>query len=203
VSRPYLEKSRWDKVLFSFHGVPERHVRKTDPTGTHCLEKSDCCAVIDEKNALCYRAQCFATAHSLTERLEIPKEDAIVCFQSRLGRTPWIRPYTDHFYETLPKEGVKDILVLTPSFVADCLETLEEVQIRGREQFQEAGGRELTMVPSLNADPVWGQGLNRLVTEQLEKAQFKALAESGQVTSQSARSSSAWTDAPTPPSTLT
>ena len=125
-ARADLQKFNADYVLFSFHGLPERHVKKTDPSGAHCLVKENCCDRITEVNRNCYRAQCFHTAHELAKRLGLPKDKYSVSFQSRLGRTPWIKPYTDVLYETLPKQGFKKIAVLCPAFVADCLETLEE-----------------------------------------------------------------------------
>jgi ferrochelatase len=154
VSRPYLERPH-DFTLFSFHGLPERQVKKTDPSGAHCLAMEECCAKTVPANSDCYRQQCFVTAHEVARRLGIEEKKYAIAFQSRLGRTPWIRPYSDHFYESLPKEGIRKVAVLCPSFVADCLETLEEVQIRGREQFVAAGGEDLFLVPSLNAEDVW------------------------------------------------
>ncbi|MBL7715446.1 MAG: ferrochelatase [Bdellovibrionales bacterium] len=144
-----------DFTLFSFHGVPERHVQKTDDSGRHCLAAASCCEKITEKNRNCYRAQSFATARELAKLLEIPKDRYAVSFQSRLGRTPWIQPYTDVLYEELAKQGRKRVLVVCPAFVADCLETLEEITIRGRESFQALGGGDLRLVPSLNSSPDW------------------------------------------------
>lgn len=151
ISRPYLKPG--DYTVFSFHGLPERQVKKTAEPG-HCLS-DDCCARISAANTNCYRAQSFHTAREVARRLGLEKAQWEIGFQSRLGGTPWIRPYTDALYETLPKQGIKRLAVLTPSFVADCLETLEEVQIRGLEAFQEAGGESLTLVPSLNTHPLW------------------------------------------------
>lgn len=153
MSRPHLEG--FDHVLFSFHGLPERQVQRTDGTGQHCIKRPDCCTSVREANALCYRAQCFATARSLALRLGLAHGTWDTAFQSRLGRTPWIAPYSDVLYAELPRRGVKRLAVLTPSFVADCLETLEEVQMRGRETFLAAGGEELKLVPSLNDHPAW------------------------------------------------
>lgn len=161
ISKPYLDEFAPDKVLFSFHGLPERHVKKTDLSGKHCLALEGCCEVLVPANKNCYRAQSFWTAKWLAKRLGI--KDYVVGFQSRLGRTPWIRPYSDHFYESLPKEGVKRLAVLSPSFVADCLETLEEIGLRAEEQFKEAGGSELLLVPSLNAHPVWVRALKEII----------------------------------------
>lgn len=166
VGRPVIAESRADHVLFSFHGVPERHVRKSDPTGQHCLASERCCDALTEVNRHCYRAQCYATARGLAERLGLPRDGWSVSFQSRLGRVPWLQPYTDSVLPELAKRGVKRLAVMCPAFVADCLETLEEVAIRGREQFVDAcGGESLTLVPSLNAHPAWVDAVVRLVRE--------------------------------------
>jgi len=142
-------------VLFSFHGLPERHMRKGDPTGGHCLASPDCCATISEKNSDCYRAQCFATARLLAEALGLADGDWTVGFQSRLGRTPWIRPYTDEIIVELAQRKVERVTVMCPAFVADCLETLEEIGVRLAVDFKAAGGKSLQLVPSLNAEPAW------------------------------------------------
>jgi ferrochelatase len=155
VGSPVLKAEQPDHVLLSFHGLPERHMRKTDPTGRHCLSQSDCCDRIGPENRACYRAQCFATARALAKRLALPEGSWSVSFQSRLGRTPWIHPYTDVVITRLAAEGKKRLVVFSPAFVADCLETLEEIAIRAKEQFVAAGGERLTLVPSLNATPVW------------------------------------------------
>ena len=153
VAKPVLAEARPDHVLFSFHGLPERQIKKSDPSGSHCLASESCCDRITEVNQGCYRAQCYATARALAARLAIT--ESTVCFQSRLGRTPWITPHTDVLLDELPRRGVKRLAVMCPAFVADCLETLEEIGIRAKAQFKEAGGEELTLVPSLNATPTW------------------------------------------------
>jgi ferrochelatase len=155
VARPKLAEARPDHVLFSFHGLPERHVQKSDKTAAHCLRSAGCCATIGEANRNCYRAQCFATARALTARLGLADDGYTVCFQSRLGKTPWIEPHTDHLIDELARAGKKRLAVLCPAFVADCLETIEEIGMRAREQFRAAGGEELTLVPSLNATSPW------------------------------------------------
>ncbi len=169
VSQPVIDAVPWDKVLFSFHGLPERQVKKTDPTGTTCCMRPDCCDKMIEANKDCYRAQCYATTRLLVPRMKLPGDQTLVGFQSRLGRTPWIKPYSDEFYRTLPKQGVKRLLVISPSFVADCLETLEEIQIRGREEFRENGGEDLVLVPSLNGSPVWANAVLRIAAPYLPK----------------------------------
>jgi len=165
VARPVIADARADHVLFSFHGVPQRHVVKSDPTGRHCLASEGCCDVLTDANRHCYRAQCFATARGLAERLGLPREGWSVSFQSRLGRTPWVKPYTDLVLPELAKRGVRRLAVMCPAFVADCLETLEEVGLRAREQFVQEGGESLTLVPSLNAHPAWVDAVVRLVRE--------------------------------------
>jgi len=165
VARPVIAGARADHVLFSFHGVPERHVRKTDTSGQHCFASAGCCDALTDANRHCYRAQCFATARGLAERLGLAASGWSVSFQSRLGRTPWVKPYTDLVLPELAKQGVKRLAVMCPSFVADCLETLEEVGLRARDQFVEAGGESLTLVPSLNAHPDWVDAVARLVRE--------------------------------------
>jgi protoporphyrin/coproporphyrin ferrochelatase len=153
VAEPALAAARPDHVLFSFHGLPERQIKKSDPSGSHCLADKSCCDRITDVNRNCYRAQCYFTARQLAERLKLDAWS--VCFQSRLGRTPWITPHTDVVIDELAKAGSKRVAVLCPAFVADCLETLEEIGMRLREQFKTSGGEELTLVPSLNATPAW------------------------------------------------
>lgn len=142
-------------VMFSFHGIPERQVLKSSHDGSCKL--GSCC---DEQTpSFCYRAQCMATARALAEQLGLQGENWEVTFQSRLGRTPWLRPYTDIRLEELPGEGRKKIIMVSPSFVSDCLETLEELNIRGREDFLAAGGEDFRFVPSLNENKTWVQSL--------------------------------------------
>ena len=165
VGRPVLAEARPDHVLFSFHGLPERQVRKSDPTGAHCLQRADCCDVQMPANCWCYRMQCFFTARALAQRLGLEPGKWTVTFQSRLGRTPWIRPYTDLVIPELAQKGVKRLAVFCPAFVADCLETLEEIGIRAKDQFLQHGGEALTLVPSLNAHPSWVRGLTKMLRE--------------------------------------
>jgi ferrochelatase len=152
VAKPALAEARADHVLFSFHGLPERQIAKTDVTGTTCTFGA-CCERL--ANPACYRAQCVATATTLADRLGLARDAYTICFQSRLGRTPWIKPFTDVVIDELAKAGKKRLAVLCPAFVADCLETVEEIGIRGVEQFKAAGGESLVLVPSLNATPAW------------------------------------------------
>ena len=164
-ARPVLAQGKPERVLFSFHGLPERQCTKCDDTGMHCLKRPDCCDRIVEANRNCYRAQCYATARSLADALGVPTEARIVCFQSRLGRTPWIRPYTDEVIAELAASGVREIAVTSAAFVADCLETLEELGIRGAESFRAAGGTTLRLIPAVNADDAWADAVVQLAKE--------------------------------------
>lgn len=155
-----LQSFNPDFSLFSFHGVPERHIKRVHAV---CLSKTSCCDQISAENENCYRAQCFSTARSIAAALHIPSTLYSVSFQSRLGRTPWIQPFTDHVIEELPKRGVKRLLVFSPSFVADCLETLDEIENRERDRFLKAGGEELKLVRSLNDHPVWVHAAGEMV----------------------------------------
>jgi ferrochelatase len=166
VARPVLDAFRPDFVLFSFHGLPERQVLRGDPSRRHCLrDDGDCCDAIVAANRDCYRAQCFATARALSRALGLAADASETAFQSRLGRTPWIRPYTDERVVALARQGVRRLAVLVPSFVADCLETLEEIGIRARESFVAVGGEDLLAVPCVNAHPLWADGIVRLHRE--------------------------------------
>jgi len=155
VTAPALAAFRPDHVLFSYHGLPERHMRAADPTGRHCLASPDCCAALVAANARCYRAQCFATTRALAAELGLAAEAHSLAFQSRLGRDPWIKPYTDVRLPELAAAGVKRLAVLCPSFAADCLETLEEVGIRAAAQWRALGGEALQLVPCVNAHPAF------------------------------------------------
>lgn len=153
-ARPYLEGG-YDKILFSFHGIPERHLRKSDPSHYHCLCTMDCCNSPHPAHSTCYRHQCFNTVKGFVERTGIPADAYFTSFQSRLGRTPWLTPYTDHTLIRFANEGVKKLLVICPSFVADCLETLEEISMAGKESFEKHGGEELIQIPCLNEHPAF------------------------------------------------
>ena len=152
----------YDKILFSYHGVPARHIRKSDTTGCHCLKVSNCCEVPSAAHAHCYRHQCFTTTKLVMAKLNIPESKYAISFQSRLGKG-WLEPFTDIRLKELPGEGVKKLLILCPAFVSDCLETLEEIAIRGKEIFMEAGGEDYKMIPCLNTNPLWVDALENLV----------------------------------------
>ena len=165
VARPVIEETKPERVLFSFHGLPERQCAKSDETRRHCFKRAGCCDAIVEANRNCYRALCFATARGVAGLLGLAADRQVVCFQSRLGRTPWIKPYTDQVVVQLAREGVKRVVVLSPAFVADCLETVEEIGLRAAASFRENGGEVLRLVPSLNATDAWADGVVRLARE--------------------------------------
>jgi len=160
-AKNYLETG-YDHLLFSFHGVPERHLKKSDPTGGHCLAKANCCEETSPAHATCYRAQCFKTVAAFVKQADVPAGKFSVSFQSRLGKDPWLKPYTDFELAELPKRGVKKLLVICPAFVSDCLETLEEIGIRGKETFVSAGGRQFAQIPCLNEHPLWIAALEKM-----------------------------------------
>ena len=163
-SAEYLEKDH-DYLLFSYHGLPEKHLRKSDPTGEHCLAAPDCCLGNHPAHEFCYRAQAFKTVRAFVEKAEIPEEKYSVAFQSRLGKEPWLQPYTDVVIRELAEKGVKNLLVICPAFVSDCLETIEEIGMRAKEDFEEAGGEELTLIPCLNEHPKWIDTLEKMVRD--------------------------------------
>ena len=167
VGGPILKTEKPDHVLMSFHGLPERHMRKTDASGRHCLAQANCCDRLGTDNRACYRAQCFATARALASRLGMADGAWSVSFQSRLGRARWIHPYTDAAIAKLAADGNKRVVVFCPAFVADCLETIEEIGMRAKEQFVAAGGERLTLVPSLNATPAWADAVVGLARRQV------------------------------------
>lgn len=151
--KPFLSKP-YDHILFSYHGIPERHIRKSDVTGKHCLQMPNCCEVPSTAHAHCYRHQVFTTTKMVTEILNVPQNKYSLSFQSRLGKG-WLTPFTDIRLTELPNEGIRKLLIICPAFVSDCLETLEEINIRGREEFMKAGGESYTMIPCLNVNPLW------------------------------------------------
>lgn len=162
--RPYLEK-KYDHILFSYHGVPGRHIRKSDITGCHCLQSNDCCETPSPAHQFCYRHQVRTTTRLVTERLEIPINKYSISFQSRLGKG-WLTPFTDIRLAEMPKEGIKNLLILCPAFVSDCLETLEEIAMRGKEIFMLAGGESFTMIPCLNTNPLWIDAVEGMIERQ-------------------------------------
>jgi protoporphyrin/coproporphyrin ferrochelatase len=165
VAAPVLAEHPVEHVLLSFHGLPERHMHKSDPSGTHCLASPSCCDAIGVVNGSCYRAQCHHTARLLAARLGLAQAGWSIGFQSRLGRTPWIKPYSDELLIELRERGITRIAVMCPAFVADCLETLEEIGIRAAEDWRARGGESLVLVPSLNTTPSWVDTVVALVRE--------------------------------------
>lgn len=161
-AQPQLQRD-FDHLLFSFHGVPERQIRKSDPTGSHCFTIRDCCHVASEAHKFCYRHQCLRTAEEFARVTALPAGQWSVAFQSRLGRAPWLAPYTDMELGRLAAAGVKRLLVICPAFVSDCLETIEEIGMRGRETFLHAGGTQFDLIPCLNEHPAWIATLVQMV----------------------------------------
>ncbi len=161
LGRKYMKEANYDHYLFSYHGLPEHQILKAS-CGKYC-RLGDCCSVYHAKNQFCYRAQCFETTRLLVKELGIKEGAYTVCFQSRLGKTPWIKPYTDEIIAGLPAQGVKDVLVFSPSFVADCLETTIEIGMEYKKLFQEKGGQRWQLVESLNVQPTWIECLKQLV----------------------------------------
>lgn len=153
----------YDHILFSFHGLPESHIRKTDKQGK-CLSGS-CCNQLNSRNKDCYAAQCHATARAIAEKLNLSESRFDVCFQSRLGKDPWLQPYTLTRIKQLGREGKKKLLVICPAFVCDCLETLYEMKVENAKEFQHSGGEKLELVSGLNDHPLWIQTLHELVME--------------------------------------
>jgi len=152
-ARPSIEKGDFDKLVFSFHGIPQRHLVKGDPSHQHCLTTPDCCNTCHPAHHTCYRHQCAMTVEKFVAAAGLTKDKYMITFQSRLGRDPWLQPYTDKTLEQLAKDGHKRVKVMCPAFTADCLETLEEIAEEGRDSFLEAGGEDFEQIPCLNAHP--------------------------------------------------
>ncbi len=161
LGKKYMSEDHYDHFIFTYHGLPERQIRKGDCTNT-CL-KGSCCDTLHAMNRSCYRAQCFATTRLLADQLGIKAEDYTVCFQSRLGKDPWIQPYTEDVILDLCKKGKKRVLAFSPAFVADCLETTIEVGEEYKEVFEKHGGEHWKLVESLNVNPLWVETLVDLV----------------------------------------
>ncbi len=151
----HLEGFDYDHVLFSYHGIPERHIRKSDPTKFHCSIDGSCCNTNSVAHNTCYRHQCFDTTKKIVKYLDLEEGKYSNSFQSRLAGDPWLKPYTDYEFERFPKEGKKNLAVITPAFVSDCLETLEEIAMEGKNQFKNAGGDNYIHIPCLNDNEDW------------------------------------------------
>ena len=167
-AKPFMEED-FDHLLFSFHGIPESHLRTADSSKAHCLMVNDCCKTCSPVQSTCYKHQCLMTVKRFIEKTGLDESKYSISFQSRLGREPWLKPYTDHVLEELPKRGVKKLLVMCPSFVADCLETLEEITMSGRDSFIGAGGEEFAQIPCLNNHPKWIEYLAEEIRQWHEK----------------------------------
>jgi ferrochelatase len=154
-----------EHILFSYHGLPLRHLKKTDPTGHHCLTTVECCGEPSIAHDTCYRHQCYATTRAIVKEANISEERYTVSFQSRLGRAKWMTPYTEEILKRLPAKGEKRLAVICPSFFCDCLETLEEIEMRGKETFMAAGGESFRMIPCLNDTPAAILCLTTLMTK--------------------------------------
>lgn len=163
IARPLLDQFAPDHVLFSYHGLPEKQVRQSESVAGHCLGAADCCAAMSSANQFCYRAQSFATTRGLVKRLGLAEGSYSTSFQSRLKGQAWIQPHTDVVLPELAARGVRKLAVLTPSFLADCLETIEEIGIRAAEQWSQLGGEEFLRVPCVNATPEWADAVAALV----------------------------------------
>lgn len=150
-----LKDFEYDHILFSYHGIPERHIRKSDPTKFHCKIDGSCCYMNSVAHHTCYRHQCYDTTELVKSYLKLDENKVSSSFQSRLAGDPWLKPYTDYEFERLAKEGKKRLAVITPAFVSDCLETLEEIAMEGKEQFMEAGGTDYKHIPCLNDSKAW------------------------------------------------
>ena len=147
--KPCIEKASFDKIVFSYHGIPKRQAKKTDETGVHCFSDSNCCEIAGDGSKDCYRSHTRIASDLTARKLGLSDDQWEVAYQSRLG-PGWLTPFTDKRLAELPEEGKKNIAVLCPSFISDCLETLEEIDIRGRKTFFDAGGKNMTYIPCLN-----------------------------------------------------
>ncbi|GAB3425333.1 ferrochelatase [Niabella aquatica] len=165
--KPYLQ-DEYDQLLFSYHGIPERHVLKTDPTQSHCMQVENCCYKSSASHATCYRHQVTMTSELVAKKLGLKKNQWAQSYQSRLGRDPWLLPSTQERLPNLPKEGVKKIKVVCPSFISDCLETLEEIEERGKEDFMAHGGEKYEYIPCVNTNEVWVDALVQLIEEAVD-----------------------------------
>jgi protoporphyrin/coproporphyrin ferrochelatase len=164
IIKEHLNNKKIDTLIFSFHGLPERHI---DKSACHsACSRAESCPKPDQLNTFCYRAQCYETSRLIAKQLELSPSKYVVSFQSRLGKTPWVKPYTDLVLEDLRQKKVEHIAIVCPSFVADCLETLEEINIRARAQWLELGGGDFVFIPCLNSHPIWVKGLINMIKSQ-------------------------------------
>jgi ferrochelatase len=164
--KPFLERE-FDHLLFSYHGIPKRHVLKTDCTKSHCFSSESCCSIPSEAHQFCYRHQVTMTTNLVAGKLGLPKEKFSFSFQSRLGADAWLQPYSIDHFKDFPQLGIKKLIVVCPAFVSDCLETLEEIEKEGREDFMKYGGEEFSVIPCLNDREDWIKTVESLVIEQI------------------------------------
>ena len=160
-----LQDKQWEHLIFSYHGVPERHIRKSDITKSHCKIDGQCCQTASPTHQYCYRHQCFETTRLVAEYLDLASDRYTTTFQSRLGLDPWLQPYTDKTVAKMAKSGVKKMAIVTPAFVSDCLETLEEIGMEAVEDFEEKGGEHLHVIPCINDREDWVNVMSRWVDE--------------------------------------
>ena len=165
----YLKEKDYDHLLFSYHGVPERHIKKRDVTRSHCKINGECCNTPSRAHEFCYRHQCYEVTKQVAKSLNLKEGTYSTSFQSRLGFDPWLQPYTDRTIERLGNEGIKNMAIVTPAFVSDCLETLEEIAMEGMEIFHEVGGDKFTTVPCLNDRDDWASILVKWINEWKDK----------------------------------
>lgn len=161
----HLKSKKQDHLLFSYHGVPERHIRKSDVTKSHCKIDGSCCVAPSKAHEFCYSHQCLEVTRQVAEKLNLKEGTYSTSFQSRLGFDPWLQPYTDRTIERLGKQGIKNMAIVTPAFVSDCLETLEEIAMEGEEIFHEVGGQNFTTIPCLNDDDNWAALLSKWIND--------------------------------------
>ncbi len=155
-----LTKLQPEHLLFSYHGVPERHIKKSDVTKSHCTIDGSCCNTPSAAHEFCYRHQCYETTKNVAEKLNLKEGSYSTSFQSRLGSDPWLQPYTDQTIDNFATNGVKKLAVVTPAFVSDCLETLEEIGMEAKHSFIENGGEDFNMIPCLNDNDDWVKTLS-------------------------------------------
>ena len=160
-----LKDKEWEHLLFSYHGVPERHIRKSDVTKSHCKMDKSCCQTASKAHQYCYRHQCYETTRLVAEYLELKEGTYSTSFQSRLGVDPWLQPYTDQTVARFAKSGVKNMAIATPAFVSDCLETLEEIGMEAAEDFEEKGGEKLHVIPCINDRSDWVNVMSRWIDQ--------------------------------------
>lgn len=160
-----LKDKKWEHLLFSYHGIPERHIRKSDITKSHCKIDKNCCQTTSEAHQYCYRHQCYETTRQVAEYLELKEGTYSTSFQSRLGVDPWLQPYTDQTVARFAKKGIKNMAIVTPAFVSDCLETLEEIGMEAAEDFEEKGGEELHVIPCINTRTDWVNVMSRWIDQ--------------------------------------